>query len=84
MGREPRWDEGRTPTVAAELAEPGGSLLLFDYRCYHRGRANLSGADRHVGYVVFSTRPEVADSHNFPSESLVREARAAAVGVAQA
>ena len=78
MGREPRWDEGRTPTVAAELAEPGGSLLLFDYRCYHRGRANLSGADRHVGYVVFSTRPEVADAHNFPQESLVREARAAA------
>ena len=78
LGSEPRWDEKRTATAAPTMsAEPGSAMLLFDYRCYHRGRANHSTAARPVAYVVFTTREGVVDAHNFPSDrSLVREAAA--------
>ncbi|KAL1507969.1 hypothetical protein AB1Y20_007573 [Prymnesium parvum] len=67
LGPEPRWDE-RTSTTVAELAV--GEILLFDYRTYHRGRANRSDEPRPVAYLVYA-RPGVSDQHNFPAESLL-------------
>ena len=46
-----------------------GELLLFDYRCLHRGRANLTRDPRPIAYVLFA-RPGVVDRHNFPEESV--------------
>lgn len=73
-GNEPRWDERRQLPVAPTLGV--GEILLFDYRCYHRGLANRSAAPRPVGYVVYATRRGLRDVHNFPSETLVAEAAA--------
>ena len=67
MGCEPRWAEGVTPTAAPTCDEPGSALLLFDYHCYHRGRANHSPAPRPVAYTAFALRCGVTDAHNFPS-----------------
>ncbi len=46
-----------------------GEVLLFDYRCYHRGRANLGMQPRPIAYLLLA-RPGVSDSHNFPTESI--------------
>ncbi len=74
-GSEPAWDERAQLPVAPALR--AGELLLFDYRCYHRGLANRSDEPRPVAYVVFAMRPGVADAHNFPRERLVDAAAAA-------
>ena len=42
-----------------------GELLMFDYRCRHRGQANDSRECRPVAYVVYSTGAEARDG-NFP------------------
>lgn len=77
-GCEPSWDERRQHTIAPLLPEPASSLLLFDYRCYHRGLANRSMQPRPVAYVAFSARDGVSDAHNFPADdSLVDAARRA-------
>ena len=47
-GREPRWDERRQSSVTPILPRPAQDLLLFDYRVYHRGRANRSLQSRPV------------------------------------
>ena len=59
------------------MPEAAGALLMFDYRCYHRGRANHSGAPRQVGYVLFARRG-VHDTHNFAAEydKLLRDEQA--------
>ena len=54
-----------------------GELLLFDYRCLHRGRANLTRDARPIAYVLFA-RPGVVDRHNFPEESVYDASPAAA------
>ena len=54
-----------------------GELLLFDYRCLHRGRANLTRDPRPIAYVLFA-RPGVVDRHNFPEESVFDASPAAA------
>ena len=77
FGPRPRWDEATTATVSPELAV--GEVLIFDYRTYHRGRANRCDTPRPVGYLVFSRRG-VSDTHNFSSKSLVAAAAAAAAG----
>lgn len=58
----------RETGVAADMRK--GSILLFDFRTRHRGRAHLhSDAPRPVAYVLFAA-PGVADSHNFPQRSV--------------
>lgn len=77
FGSKPRWDERKTHPVSPVMPIPGGHLLLFDYRCYHRGLANHSTSPRPIAYVAFSTRQGVSDSHNFPTDneaSIIREA----------
>ena len=76
-GREPRWDERKQSAVTPTLPRPGHEMLLFDYRVYHRGRANRSTQSRPVAYVAFSTRDGVSDRHNFPDVSLLSTAPAA-------
>lgn len=70
-GPQPRWDERRGMTARPELG--CGDMLLFDYRTYHRGTANRTDAPRPIGYLVYA-RSGVADTHNFPAESLVAAA----------
>ena len=53
------------PSGVAPLLLPG-DLLLFDYRCLHRGLANQGDARREVAYVVYA-RDGVRDVQNFPS-----------------
>ena len=67
-GNEPSWDERRQSAIAPLLPDAASSLLLFDYRCYHRGLANRSLQPRPVAYVAFAMRDEVSDVHNFPSD----------------
>ena len=43
-----------------------GDVLLFDYRCLHRGLANEGNARREVAYAVYA-RDGVRDVQNFPS-----------------
>ena len=69
LGDAPDWDERRQHPIAPLLPEPGRAVLLFDYRCYHRGLANRSQEPRPVAYVAFSTRSGVTDAHNFPREA---------------
>jgi len=53
------------PSGVAPLLLPG-DLLLFDYRCLHRGLANQGDARREIAYVVYA-RDGVRDVQNFPS-----------------
>ena len=53
------------PSGLAPLLQPG-DVLLFDYRCLHRGLANQGNARREVAYAVYS-RQGVRDIQNFPS-----------------
>ena len=46
-----------------------GEILLFDYRTYHRGRANWSADPRPVAYLAYG-RDGVSDAHNFPPHSI--------------
>ena len=41
-------------------------ILIFDYRCRHRGLANDSSEKRPVAYVVYNTFGSARDT-NFPS-----------------
>ena len=68
-GPAPRWDERRQCSVTPLLPRPAQDVLIFDYRVYHRGRANRSLQPRPVAYVAFSTRAGVSDAHNFPSDT---------------
>ena len=56
--------------VAPRLA--AGSILLFDYRCLHRGLANVSDEARPIAYVVYSAAG-ARDVHNFPAEASLRD-----------
>ena len=49
----------------APLLQPG-DVLLFDYRCLHRGLANQGDVRREVAYAVYA-RQGVRDVQNFPS-----------------
>lgn len=77
------WDERRGDVAAAPSLDPG-ELLLFDYRLMHRGRANATADPRHVGYVVYATRPGISDLHNFPQDEwLLESSRAELLGVVE-
>ena len=56
---------GDDSSSVAPLLQPG-DVLLFDYRCLHRGLANEGNARREVAYVVYA-RDGVRDVQNFPS-----------------
>ena len=56
---------GDDSSSVAPLLQPG-DVLLFDYRCLHRGLANEGDARREVAYAVYS-RQGVRDIQNFPS-----------------
>jgi len=56
---------GDDSSSLAPLLQPG-DVLLFDYRCLHRGLANQGAARREVAYAVYS-RQGVRDVQNFPS-----------------
>ena len=56
---------GDDSSSVAPLLQPG-DLLLFDYRCLHRGLANQGDFRREVAYAVYS-RQGVRDIQNFPS-----------------
>jgi len=53
----------RVGTVAPTLQ--AGEMLLFDYRCRHRGRRNVSAQPRSVAYMVYAMRRGAKDWHNF-------------------
>ena len=53
------------PSSVAPLLQPG-DVLLFDYRCLHRGLANEGNSRREVAYAVYA-RQGVRDVQNFPS-----------------
>jgi len=53
----------RQPGVHSNMR--AGSMLLFDFRTHHRGRAHRKNdAPRPVAYCVFGA-PGVSDRHNF-------------------
>ncbi|CAH0367611.1 unnamed protein product [Pelagomonas calceolata] len=56
---------GDDSSSLAPLLQPG-DVLLFDYRCLHRGLANQGDFRREVAYAVYS-RQGVRDIQNFPS-----------------
>ena len=56
---------GDDSSSVAPLLQPG-DVLLFDYRCLHRGLANQGDERREVAYAVYS-RQGVRDIQNFPS-----------------
>jgi len=56
---------GDDSSSLAPLLQPG-DVLLFDYRCLHRGLANEGNARREVAYAVYA-RDGVRDVQNFPS-----------------
>ena len=56
---------GDDSSSLAPLLQPG-DVLLFDYRCLHRGLANEGNSRREVAYAVYS-RQGVRDIQNFPS-----------------
>ena len=56
---------GDDSSSLAPLLQPG-DLLLFDYRCLHRGLANQGDFRREVAYAVYA-RDGVRDVQNFPS-----------------
>ena len=56
---------GDDSSSVAPLLQPG-DVLLFDYRCLHRGLANQGDFRREVAYAVYS-RQGVRDIQNFPS-----------------
>lgn len=56
------------PPLAPSLAL--GDCLIFDYRTLHRGRPNLTGADRPVFVLTLARPPYTRDLLNFPSRSL--------------
>ena len=58
------WPSDDASSVAP-LLQPG-DVLLFDYRCLHRGLANEGNSRREVAYAVYS-RQGVRDIQNFPS-----------------
>ena len=56
---------GDDSSSLAPLLQPG-DVLLFDYRCLHRGLANEGNSRREVAYAVYA-RDGVRDVQNFPS-----------------
>jgi hypothetical protein len=56
---------GDDSSSLAPLLQPG-DLLLFDYRCLHRGLMNQGDERREVAYAVYA-RQGVRDVQNFPS-----------------
>ena len=56
---------GDDSSSVAPLLQPG-DVLLFDYRCLHRGLANQGNSRREVAYAVYA-RDGVRDVQNFPS-----------------
>ena len=56
---------GDDSSSVAPLLQPG-DVLLFDYRCLHRGLANEGDFRREVAYAVYA-RDGVRDVQNFPS-----------------
>ena len=56
---------GDDSSSLAPLLQPG-DVLLFDYRCLHRGLANQGDFRREVAYAVYA-RDGVRDVQNFPS-----------------
>ena len=48
---------------------PAGGMIIFDYRCLHRGLANELSRSRPVAYCVLSTGM-ARDNANFPERSL--------------
>ena len=76
-GRGDRLADGSGAALDESPLLAAGELLLFDYRCLHRGRANLTRDARPIAYVLFA-RPGVVDRHNFPEESVYDASPAAA------
>ena len=56
---------GGDTSSLAPLLQPG-DVLLFDYRCLHRGLMNQGDERREVAYAVYA-REGVRDVQNFPS-----------------
>ena len=59
------WDGNGHGSVAGDV--PAGSIVVFDYRLAHQGRANLSLTDRPVLYLTYAC-PWYRDVHNFPQD----------------
>ena len=48
-----------------------GDAIIFDYRTFHRGMPNHSGARRPLLYQTYS-RPWFRDEHNFPPDASLK------------
>ena len=57
------------PTAVAPLLEKG-SVLIFDWRVWHRGLGNTSGAERPVAYVTYARAGVEAASYKAGLPSL--------------
>ena len=67
LTREQRRAQEGAEDVVPELRR--GSVLMYDYRVFHRGGANLTGKRRPVAYVMYA-RDGTEDTWNFPDESV--------------
>ena len=67
LTREQRRAREGAEDVVPELRR--GSVLMYDYRVFHRGGANLTGKRRPVAYVMYA-RDGTEDTWNFPDESV--------------
>ena len=67
LTREQRRAREGAEDVVPELRR--GSVLMYDYRVFHRGGANLTGKRRPMAYVMYA-RDGTEDTWNFPDESV--------------
>ena len=86
-----KWQDGAQGPKAATEDESSrlspalhvGEMLIFNYKTFHRGRANLSLEPRPISYLVYATR-QVRDRHNFPVDAPLLGSTRGAVPVSAA
>ena len=61
----------RVDAHGAALPRGAGDAIIFDYRTFHRGMPNHSGARRPLLYQTYS-RPWFRDEHNFPPDASLK------------
>ena len=61
----------RTLTARRCATWRAGDAIIFDYRTFHRGMPNHSGARRPLLYQTYS-RPWFRDEHNFPPDASLK------------
>ena len=57
------------PTSSIRPALDTGEVMLFDYRCWHRGLANRSAAARPVVYLAYRLGGALDELNTAPSHA---------------